>query len=149
MAGTSTAGMSGIVGPSAGAGARRADAAVSEAQVVRHPSEAERVLRLLQQQIGKLGMARLVAWDTPRTESIVGMRQAHALSVVALHIVVCSNPAASMRQLAPYQMPNSQIGPGCSYRLSQAFWSNIHTSWMWMLLCCVMLKPGLDSTSSV
>lgn len=48
----------GVVGPSAGAGARRAAAEVSEAQVVRHPSEAERVLRLLQQQIGKLGMAR-------------------------------------------------------------------------------------------
>lgn len=47
-----------MVGPSAGAGARRADAAVSEAQVVRAPSEAERVLRMLQQQINKLGMAR-------------------------------------------------------------------------------------------
>jgi len=51
-------GFGGVVGPSAGAGARRADAAVSEAQVMRHPSEAERVLRLLQQQISKLGMAR-------------------------------------------------------------------------------------------
>lgn len=52
------AALGGVVGPSAGAGARRADAAVSEAQVVRHPSEAERVLRLLQQQISKLGMTR-------------------------------------------------------------------------------------------
>lgn len=51
----------GVIGPSAGAGARRADAAVSEAQVVRHPSEAERVLRLLQQQISKLGMTRWAA----------------------------------------------------------------------------------------
>jgi hypothetical protein len=42
----------------AGAGARRQDTAVSEAQVVRHPSEAERVLRLLQQQLGRHGLAR-------------------------------------------------------------------------------------------
>jgi hypothetical protein len=55
----------GVIGPSAGAGARRADAAVSEAQVVRHPSEAERVLRLLQQQINKLGMTRWVAGYSP------------------------------------------------------------------------------------
>lgn len=57
--------LGGIVGPSSGAGARRADAAVSEAQVVRHPSEVERVLRLLQQQISKLGMTRWVFPDSP------------------------------------------------------------------------------------
>jgi hypothetical protein len=42
----------------AGAGARRQDRAVSEAQVVRHPSEVERVLRLLQQQLGRHGLER-------------------------------------------------------------------------------------------
>lgn len=55
---TAAFGFGGALGPSSGAGARRTGAQVSEAQVVRHPSEAERVLRLLQQQIGKLGMSR-------------------------------------------------------------------------------------------
>jgi hypothetical protein len=45
-------------GAAAGAGARRQDTAVSEAQVVRHPSEVERVLRLLQQQLGRQGLGR-------------------------------------------------------------------------------------------
>ena len=60
-----------VLGPSAGAGARRTAGQVSEAQVVRHPSEAEVVLRLLQQQIGKLGMAR---WGEMVT--YIGHRQA-------------------------------------------------------------------------
>jgi hypothetical protein len=64
--------LGGIVGPSSGAGARRADAAVSEAQVVRHPSEAERVLRLLQQQISKLGMTRWALPNSPAATPCAG-----------------------------------------------------------------------------
>lgn len=37
---------------------RRQDASVSETQIVRHPSEVERVLRLLHQQISRQGLAR-------------------------------------------------------------------------------------------
>lgn len=81
MAGAGTSGtapaaasrLGGIIGPSSGAGARRADAAVSEAQVVRHPSEAERVLRLLQQQISKLGMTRWVFPDSPAAVPVLAL----------------------------------------------------------------------------
>lgn len=47
-----------LTAAAAGAGARRQDTAVSEAQVVRHPSEVERVLRLLQQQLARHGLGR-------------------------------------------------------------------------------------------
>jgi hypothetical protein len=86
-----------IIGPSAGAGARRANANVSEAQVVRHPSEAERVLQLLQQQIGKLGMARWVGQR--RTSSVfcetAGSWVALVWRMLLMHLLStsrCGNP---------------------------------------------------------
>lgn len=56
------AGEHGAAAAAADGSSRRQDTAVSETQVVRHPSEVERVLRLLQQQISRQGLSRCGGW---------------------------------------------------------------------------------------
>jgi hypothetical protein len=109
-----------IMGPSAGAGARRANAAVSEAQVVRHPSEAERVLQLLQQQIGKLGMTRWVGlrWKKCHHSTSISRllhqvavveqahRETHVIAIIRSLTRFCSGCMPPLHLLqAPSQLP--------------------------------------------
>jgi len=59
--GSAAAAAAGGAGPLAGAGARRGDGLVAETQVFHHPSETERVLRLLLQQLQR-HVGRWVCW---------------------------------------------------------------------------------------